>query len=886
MKKFCVLICQTVFFALLIHFSVAERAVCANEETVSMIEEFQRHGMPDEILFVTRKPSFDPHWYANIGYYADNSCRVPFPRNSGGAVWIYNVKTKTLRKVFEDAEGNVRDPQIHYDGTKFVFSYLPKGKKHYSLFEMNLDGSNLRQITGVGEDSPIPVPAGVQPLETNEIRRSPKNLDGVQDYPPMGWDDYEPIYTPDDKLIFCSTRAKRYVQCYYTQVGTLHKCELDGSNIRCISANVEQDNTPWFLNDGRVAHMRWEYVDRHWGTYHSLWTVNPDGTKQMVLYGNFATWDAMLAPKPIPGCSNRIVCTFSPGHGRKEHYGNIVILDTTLGPDDTKSVKYVTKNPDYSDPWAFSENLILASARDRMVLLTADGREETLFELPTELKDAGFWIGEPRPVMSRPREVVIPDQTDPAKAYGTLALVNVYRGRKMQDVKPGTVKYLQIYEVLPKPVNFSGGMDMISNEGTFSVTRLLGTVPVSDDGSAYFNLPAKRSVFFCAMDAQNHCVKRMHSFTSVMPGEVTTCIGCHEERTETPSAEERDRINRILRTIPVEPQKIAGVPEVFVFPRDIQPILDRHCLACHNPDREEGGFNISGEWNPLYTFGYMQMSWRKMFGDNRNRSMGNFSPYEIGTGSSRLLKLIEEHHGDVQMSEDEQSMIRCWLDAGANYSGVYAASGCGGLGYFVAHVNIRNDQDWPETAESTEAIHRRCDVCHCPTEEEKKIGNYTLNTEYKAAYWPPQNNHYVVHDMCEESGRYNRHEIWNLSYPEKSKVLRAPLSKEAGGLGKCEAASGKKVFADTNDPDYQRILKYIERGRRYILEEDNRFSMLHPSPNNGPDCPQHFTPRWGYIREMIRYGILPPDTSPKASIDPYDVEGRYWQSLWYVPTKE
>ena len=427
---------------------------------------------------------------------------------------------------------------------------------------------------------------------------------------------------------------------------------------------------------------------------------------------------------------------------------------------------------------------------------------------------------------------------------------------------------------------------MISTEGTFFVERLIGTVPVSEDGGAYFNLPAKRCFFFCAMDEKGHCVKRMHSFTSVMPGEVTTCIGCHEERTETPNADDRDRLNRILRTIPVEPEKIAGVPEIFVFPRDIQPILDRHCLECHNPDREEAGLNLSGEWNPLYTFSYQQMSWRNLFADNRNRSLGDFEPYQIGTGASRLLQLMEEHHEGVQLSEDELKMVRCWLDAGANYAGFYGASGCGGLGYFVAHQNIRSDKDWPETLRSEDVIRRRCDGCHCPTEEEKKIGNYTLNTEYKASYWPPQKNRYLAHTMCEESGRYNRHEIYNLSYPEKSKVLRAPLSKSAGGLGKCEAAGGQKVFESVDDPDYQAVLAYIRRGRRYILEEDNRFSMLHPSVNNGPDCPQTFVPRWGYLREMIRYGILDPAvTTPSTPIDPYEVEQRYWESFWYRPVK-
>jgi len=229
MKKsvFCLLsFCVFALFASAGMVSAAETVSNAAPKTSSfeeLVAEFQQNGMPEEILFVTRKPSTDVHWYANIGYYADNSCRVPFPRNSGGAIWIFNVKTKACRKIFEDPEGNVRDPQIHYDGKKFIFSYLPKGKKHYSLFEMNLDGTGLRQITGLGEDAEFPIPPGVKPLETTEIRRSPKNLDGVQDYSPAGWDDYEPTYTPDDKIIFCSTRANRYVQCYYTQVGTISK---------------------------------------------------------------------------------------------------------------------------------------------------------------------------------------------------------------------------------------------------------------------------------------------------------------------------------------------------------------------------------------------------------------------------------------------------------------------------------------------------------------------------------------------------------------------------------------------------------------------------------------------------------------------------------------
>lgn len=850
----------------------------------SMLDSFLEAGMPEEILFCTRKPAIE-HWYASFGYYGDNVCRLPFPMNSGGAIYIYNVKTKECRKIFEDKGGNIRDPQIHYDCKKFIFAYLPSGKKHYSLYEMNLDGTGLKQITGVGEDAPLKLPEGVTPLETDEHRTSAAPLNEHRDFAPPGWDDYEPTYCPDGSIIFCSTRAQRWVNCWLTQVGTIYKCDGDGKNIRQLSCNVEQDNTPWMLPNGQVIYMRWEYVDREQVTYHHLWTMNPDGTRQMVFYGNQKPYICMLAPKPIPN-SSKIVCVFSPGHGRPEHYGPVTIVDPRKGPDADESAVRISKHVNHCDPWAFSEDKFLTATENKLILLNGKGQEEVIYELPKELAEAKYWISEPRPIMKRQREELIADQTNPSMEYGTLALVNLYKGRKMKDLKPGTVKELLIYETLPKPIHYSGGMEQISTFGTFTIERLYGRVPVTEDGRAYFNLPACRPFLFVALDEKGHCVKRMHSFTSVMPGENTVCIGCHEERTETPGADERERISQILRNPPVNPEKVAGVPDIFSFPRDIQPILDKHCVECHNPDREEGGFNCSGHWNPLYTFSYMQMSWRKMFGDNRNRPMSNFDPYEIGTGNSELLRLIENHHEGVNMPEDEQKIIRCWLDAGANYAGTYAANASGGLGYYMQNRNVRNDKDWPETAAMEEVITRRCDPCHCPTEKDREIGRYNLYTDYKVDHFPPhQQNLFVAHTLTEDNGKFNRHVIFDLSYPEQSKAVRGPLSKSAGGLGTCEAKSGKVIFADTNDPDYKTILACIERGRRYILEEDNRFSMITPSPNNGRDCPQRFVPRWAYLREMIRYGLLPIDADPNASYDPYELDRKYFEAQWYKPVK-
>ncbi|MBQ6621193.1 MAG: hypothetical protein IJH68_13710 [Thermoguttaceae bacterium] len=828
-------------------------------EETSLLERCLEDGMPDEIVFALRKPSTDPHWYGNLGYYAIDDRQAPFPKHSGGRICIYNVKTKQCRTLFDAPQGNIRDICVHYDAEKILFSYLPPDGEHYSLWELNLDGTNLTRLTGIEKEK--------RPYGTREDL--PERLDG--------WDDIEGCYLPDGGIVFCSSRVNRYVQCWLTQVATIHRCDGDGQNARLLSCNVEQDNNPWILPNGRIAYMRWEYVDRYHMAFHHLWTMNPDGTRQMVFYGNQQKDGVFLDPKPVPD-SERIVATYSPGHGIKEHYGRIALFDDSNGPDDPAGVQFITKTNEYSDPWAFSQESFLAASKRRLVLLDDQGNEELLYQVPDDLP--GFWIGEPRPIVRHEREPVIADGADLSRDTGTFAMVNIYRGRQMKDLPPGTVKELLLYEVMPKPINYTGAMSEISSGGTFSVERFLGSVPVTEEGSAYFRVPANTSILFAALDAQGHCVKRMHSFTSVVPGEIQTCIGCHEDRREAPDVEDGRKLRQITQGDPDIPDR-HGVPEIIDFNRDIQPILDRHCVECHNTRRREGGLNLSGHWGPNYSLGYQQMSWRALFGDNRvilpyeSHNKSDFKPYEIGTGSSRLLKLIEEGHEGAALSEEETRLVRFWLDEGAAYSGTYAVNSTGTIGTYVFANVVRDDKDWPELADYEDVLTRRCDRCHAPDEESKKIGTF-LPAQFYASYYPPQKNMFIARSMTQDNGRFNRHEIFDLSYPDESLVLLGPLAQEAGGLGTCQSKSGEAVFTDTADPDYQKILTYIARGRRYILEENNRYVMSFQSPNNGPDCPKRFVPRKDYIREMKRYGVLPPDFDPSTPVDPFELEERYF----------
>lgn len=128
----------------------------------------------------------------------------------------------------EPLHGTFWRPDLSFDAQRVLVSFHPANEKNFHLYEINIDGSGLRQIT-----------AGI-------------------------YDDVDPIYLPDDKhIIFSSTRGHNYVRCMPpTNSFTLTRCDLDGKNMYLISRNNEPDYLPALLRDGRVIYTRWEYVDK------------------------------------------------------------------------------------------------------------------------------------------------------------------------------------------------------------------------------------------------------------------------------------------------------------------------------------------------------------------------------------------------------------------------------------------------------------------------------------------------------------------------------------------------------------------------------------------------------------------------------------------------
>ena len=793
-----------------------------------------------EIVFAERAhhghgKTNDGHWYANLGYYARDPQKKAYA--SGGSLRKLDLITGRSTVLIEDAAGTFRDPVVHYDGKTILFSYRKGGTAPFHLYEIQSDGSGLCQLTF-----------------------------GI-------YDDIEPCWLPDESIMFVSGRARRYVNCWVTQVATLHKCDRRGENIRQVSANVEHDNTPCVLPDGRVVFQRWEYVDRSQVHYHHLWSVNPDGTGQMVYFGNMHPGGVFIDPQPIPN-SDRIVFIHSPGHGRAEHAGTVCTVSDRKGPDDLRELRAVGKSGNLRDPWALSGEDFLAAQGKSLVHLSGSGKLTTLYA------HQGFELNEPRPLMPRKRERTVPSRIDLSRATGTLILADATIGRNMGGVKKGEIKKLLILESLPKPINYTGSMEPTSYGGTFTLERILGTVPVENDGSAHFDVPANRALILVALDRQGRAVKRMQSFLSVMPGEVASCVGCHEDRQTAPQPVDTGRL-LAMRRPPSRVSPVPGIPDVIDYPRDVQPILDRHCAKCHNPSKRDGGIILTADHGPVYSHSYYTLSATYQFSDGRNMPKSNYPPYGLGDAASPIMRMLHGDHYDARLSEREVEMVRHWIHCGAPYIGTYAAliqGMIGSTGYEASHFTAIDTRilKSENVKRASEVIQRRCGSCHAGV---RNVPRHPADWGQGTKLIQPHRAWKIKQSDSRAVWRFQQHILYNLTHPEQSVQLLAPLAKSAGGYGACrEVIRAKKkadtitvkvatVFESKDDPDYQALLAAI-RDAKTLHDADPRWD----------------TPGWKapveYIREMKRHGILPEtfdrETDP---LDPHEIDRRYWHAV-------
>jgi hypothetical protein len=485
----------------------------------------------------------------------------------------------TVRQLGPDKPGSFWRPDLSFDARRVVFCFKAHDEKSFHLYEMNLDGTGRRQLTW-------------------------------GDY-----DDIDPIYLPDGHLMFTTTRGNSHVRCgpfIYSYI--LARCDADGGNLYLISSNGEPDFVPALLSDGRIIYSRWEYSDKALWRIQSLWTTRQDGTGTAVFWGNQSVWpDHLAEPRPIPGSHRVMFC----GVGHHDWWsGSIGIVDPDLGFNFPRGLTKVTRDlrwPEcslppldpgesenyhvsgnytgYKTPYPLGERDFLVSARGeggkfRLYLMDVDGNRELIYE-------GAHHIWHAVPVKPRTSPPQHPDTVawpgtgqdrHPAEP-GVFYSNDVCDG--VPDLPRGSVKYLRVfqldyktYSTWRKTYRHSGpAVSIVQEEG---VKRILSEVPVERDGSVHFKAPAGRALFFQLLDGQYRCLQTMRSFSGVLPGEVHSCVGCHESHSTAPP----NRPGLALRRPPTELTPPPWGEESISFERFVQPVLDRHCGKCHQGEGE------------------------------------------------------------------------------------------------------------------------------------------------------------------------------------------------------------------------------------------------------------------------------------------------------------
>jgi len=255
----------------------------------------------------------------------------------------------------------------------------------------------------------------------------------------------------------------------------------------------------------------------------------------------------------------------------------------------------------------------------------------------------------------------------------------------------GTVEYLRVMEQVPKPwaaeldplrgesrlADGFGGHIAVSHNAHIWIAVLRGIVPVEEDGSACFTAPAGRNLFFQALDEDFMEVQRMRTFINLQPGESRSCIGCHEHRTQAPVS----RLAKAFGRPPVglAPQPAEVAPRPLHYPSDVQPILDRHCVSCHNGKDPKSPPDLGAEMTKMFCRSYESIMQGGYVSTIREWAGATYAmqhaeaapPYTYGSHRSRLIEILKAGHHDVKLSEEEWIKLVTWIDCGAPYYGSY-----------------------------------------------------------------------------------------------------------------------------------------------------------------------------------------------------------------------
>ena len=606
---------------------------------------------------------------------------------------------KSLSNKFPEWQGRAGffTPELSYDATKIMFAWAPwaantnwtGGKytleKKFRIFEMNLDGSGLRMLT---------------------------------DFLTPEMDEYDPLYLPNGRILFVSERHNGGQRCGNTATsGNMYSMNPDGSDLIRISWHETNERSPTVDWDGKIVYSRWDYIDRHAYSAQSMWLCYPDGRDPRSWHGNYIEDDKPFHPisecdiRPIPGSPGKYMGIAAGHHDAYE--GNLVVIDITRRakyeeqirwfwdgwslPGDNflgTSNRFDKRGRRFSTPFPLTEDYVIVAEYDEVLLLDKFRNEVLLF---SNKPFCSIDISSPLPIRTRPVEPALATKTysgvrRAGAPKATISVMNVYETDTPlpPDTKITHIRINQIIGRPKKPWDTLRNIFQAWSDGGL-LKAAIGTVPVEEDGSAYFEAPIEREIYFQLLDEKGMAVTSMLSGTYVHPGEHLSCIGCHEDKWK---AWVPQKVPMALQRAPstITPEPDGSYP--LNYHRLVRiPVFDQKCLPCHQErgvplnfeywdfvNTLENGSGVRGPtpgrlarfvkyYNAAYKAGYGYDNGIHMGypGTSQSRSV----PKQMGAYGSPLTSYLDPSHYGVQLTEEEFRRVTLWMDLNCQELGVY-----------------------------------------------------------------------------------------------------------------------------------------------------------------------------------------------------------------------
>lgn len=674
--------------------------------------------------------------------------------------------------------GSVLHPDLSFDATRVLFSYCDHTQadpdsRSFLVYEMGLSDGTLRQVTGTTKDS----------------------FDGSHGRRTVLIEDWDPCYLPDGGFAFVSTRNQGGVRCHfggrYCPTYTLYRGELDGSGIRPMAFGEANEWDPSVMHDGRVIWTRWDYINRHDTLFQSLWTTRPDGTSPEHFYGNYTRNPCSIAEARAIPDSQKVVATATAHHSYTA--GSIIVVDPLKGNDGQDPITRITPEiafPEtegwadsaYATPWPISEDLFLvayssaphtrqgkrqASNDFAIYLIDTLGGRELIY------RDESMSCFCPIPIQPRPTPPALPSlpssDSTTEESTGVVIVQDVYQGT--DGIPRGSVKNLRVVQIDSQTTQAVPPRSLVLFE---TAKKILGTVPVAEDGSVAFRAPAGESLAFQLLDDNGMAVMSMRSFTYLHAGETVSCVGCHAP-SDAPPASVHSPGNVKIHELkpPAGPQYADGLS----FARTVQPVLDRYCIKCHGLDDTQGDINLLGTIadsnadvkNLRASTAYNSLVAREglVAMALRNQETDYSKPKDYFAHAGRLAAILlegTEHH--QKLDPESFQRIVDWLDLNAQFYGDYSW----------------NKDEWRQPNPN---------------------GERALREHIRETFGPK---------MAEQPYAA----LVNVGLVSESRILKAPLAKNGGGWG---LIAGVR-WRDVDDPGYTKMRQLVEQSIAPLVTHD------------------------------------------------------------------